>query len=92
MHHESVLRVQKHRQPRLFYRVPIIFFQSSHDDTFKQGNSKIALVEVCSDTDLNEHELYLYCNICSETNSAEPWRVPTTLPRSLGHTSHRGRY
>ena len=21
-----------------------------------------------------------------------PWRVPTTLPRSLGHTSHRGRY
>ena len=21
-----------------------------------------------------------------------PWRVPTTLSRSLGHTSHRGRY
>ena len=71
MHHESVLRVQKHRQPRVFYRVPIIFFQSSHDDVFKQGNSKIALVEVCSDTDLNEHELYLYCNICSEANSAD---------------------
>ena len=22
----------------------------------------------------------------------KPWRVPTTLSRSLGHTSHRGRY
>ena len=27
-----------------------------------------------------------------EHGSKYPWRVPTTLPRSLGHTSHRGRY
>ena len=26
------------------------------------------------------------------TLNSSPWRVPTTLPRSLGHTSHRGRY
>ena len=25
-------------------------------------------------------------------NPSNPWRVPTTLSRSLGHTSHRGRY
>lgn len=33
----------------------------------KTGNCKIALSEFCSDTDLNGHELYIYCNVCSET-------------------------
>ena len=28
----------------------------------------------------------------NSSHSGPPWRVPTTLSRSLGHTSHRGRY
>ena len=54
----------------------------------KRGNSKIALVEVCSDTDLNEHELYLYCNICSESilggskNALLRW-IPSGHGRSI---------
>ena len=36
----------------------------------------------------------VYNHIHSECqrSSGGPWRVPTTLSRSLGHTSHRGRY
>ena len=35
----------------------------------------------------------LRCFNCQRFGHHEsPWRVPTTLPRSLGHTSHRGRY
>ena len=29
---------------------------------------------------------------CFQETFLKPWRVPTTLSRSLGHTSHRGRY
>ena len=31
-------------------------------------------------------------SIAGEPKSIKPWRVLTTVPRSLGHTSHRGRY
>ena len=37
--------------------------------------------------------MYSYLNSSLKLSDiVRPWRVPTTLSRSLGHTSHRGRY
>ena len=55
-------------------------------------------------TDGSKEDSKVGCDVISDNNSnmqripddssifTAPWRVPTTLSRSLGHTSHRGRY
>ena len=73
-------------------------YRSQCNELFHERQPQPVYVYSESDDGQNNTDLvalplvYKYYEICHLWHQRHPWRVPTTLPRSLGHTSHRGRY